>query len=69
MAATANSGRLMPEQVWDDNPPGHPPGTPTFSATPLGWTHAQLVRLAWSIDAGEPVERPRLVACRYAEDC
>ena len=69
MAATANSGRLMPEQVWDDNPPGYAPGTPTFSATPLGWTHAQLVRLAWSIDAGEPVERPSVVACRYAKDC
>jgi glucoamylase len=65
MAATANSGRLMPEQVWDDKPPGYPAGTPTFSATPLGWTHAQLVRLAWSIDAGEPVERPSVVARRY----
>jgi glucoamylase len=65
MAATANSGRLMPEQVWDDNPPGYPAGTPTFSATPLGWTHAQLVRLAWSIDAGKPVERPSVVARRY----
>ena len=53
IAATANSGRLLPEQVWDDQPPlGHTPGTPTFSATPLGWTHAQLVRLAWSVDAG-----------------
>jgi glucoamylase len=67
MAATANSGRLMPEQVWDDQPPpGHTPGTPTFSATPLGWTHAQLVRLAWSLDAGQPVERPAVVARRYA---
>ena len=65
MAATANSGRLMPEQVWDDNPPGYPAGTPNFSATPLGWTHAQLVRLAWSIDAGKPVERPSVVARRY----
>jgi hypothetical protein len=40
-------------------------GTPTFSATPLGWTHAQLVRLAWSLDAGHPVERPAVVARRY----
>jgi glucoamylase len=67
MAATANSGRLMPEQVWDDQPPpGYTPGTPTFSATPLGWTHAQLVRLAWSLDAGKPVEQPSVVARRYA---
>jgi glucoamylase len=73
MAATANDGLLMPEQVWDENPPsgspGYEPGTPTFSATPLGWTHAQLVRLAWSIDAGRPVERPGIVACRYAGAC
>src|SRR6185436_16109397 len=44
IARTANSGLLLPEQVWDDQPPpGHTAGTPTFSATPLGWTHAQLV--------------------------
>ena len=62
IAATANSGRLLPEQVWDNNPPsgrpGYQPGRGTFSATPLGWTHAQFVRLAWSIDAGRPVEQP-----------
>ncbi len=66
IAATANSGRLLPEQVWDDQPPpGYTPGTPDFSATPLGWTHAQLVRLAWSLDAGRPVEQPSVVARRY----
>jgi len=69
----ANSGLLLPEQVWDDNPPsgqpGYQPGLGTFSATPLGWTHAQFVRLAWSIDAGHPVERPAIVACRYALVC
>jgi glucoamylase len=66
MANTANRGRLLPEQVWDDQPPpGYTSGTADFSATPLGWTHAQLVRLAWSIDAGQPVERPSVVARRY----
>jgi glucoamylase len=66
IANTANSGRLLPEQVWDDQPPpGYTPGDPTFSATPLGWTHAQLVRLAWSLDAGRPVEQPSVVAKRY----
>jgi glucoamylase len=73
MAATANSGLLMPEQVWDENPPagrpGYEPGTGTFSATPLGWTHGQFVRLAWSIDAGRPVEQPAVVACRYVREC
>ena len=48
---------------------GFPPGEGTFSATPLGWTHAQFVRLAWSIDAGRLVERPRIVACRYTGTC
>jgi hypothetical protein len=28
--------------------------------------HAQLVRLAWSVDAGRPVEQPSVVARRYA---
>jgi glucoamylase len=73
MAATANDAGLLPEQVWDDNPPagqpGFPPGRPTFSATPLAWTHAQLIRLAWSISAGSPVEQPAVVACRYVRTC
>ena len=62
---------MLPEQVWDDAPPpGETPGKGTRSATPLGWTHAQFVRLAWSIDAGKPVERPAIVACRYTRtDC
>jgi glucoamylase len=60
---------MLPEQVWDGQPPGFPAGTGTGSATPLGWTHAQFVRLAWSIDAGRPVERPAVVACRYTRSC
>jgi glucoamylase len=40
-----------------------------LSATPLAWTHAQFIRLAWSIDAGRPVERLSIVACRYAKRC
>jgi glucoamylase len=57
---------MLPEQVWDGRSPSTKPGGGTRSATPLAWTHAQLVRLAWSIDAGRPVEQPRVVACRYA---
>ena len=60
---------MLPEQVWDGRPPtgtaGHAAGEGTRSATPLAWTHAQYVRLAWSIDAGTPIERPSIVACRY----
>ncbi|MBA2515196.1 MAG: hypothetical protein H0V26_12875, partial [Solirubrobacterales bacterium] len=44
-------------------------GEGTFSATPPAWSHAQLVRLAWSIDAGRPIERPSVVACRYTGAC
>jgi glucoamylase len=71
IANTANDGLMLPEQVWDDQPPpGETSGKGTRSATPLAWTHAQFVRLAWSIDAGEPIERPSIVACRYTgTDC
>ncbi|CAA9346720.1 MAG: GH15 [uncultured Nocardioidaceae bacterium] len=69
--AADDESRFMAEQVWDHRPPAGTgsefrPGEPTFAATPLTWTHAQFVRLARSIDAGEPVETPRVVACRYA---
>jgi glucoamylase len=61
---------MLAEQVWDQNPPsgspGHRSGEGTRSATPLVWSHAQLVRLAWSIQRGRPVETPAVVARRYA---
>ena len=69
IAASANDGLMLPEQVWDGQPPaGERAGTGTRSATPLAWTHAQFVRLAWSIQAGKPVERPAIVACRYQQE-
>ena len=71
LAASANRGYLLPEQVWDHYPPGGTPGfrpgTPTFSATPLAWTHAQFIRLAGDIAAGSVVEQPQVVAKRYAQ--
>jgi len=67
MAATANAGHMLPEQVWDGaGGGGFTFGEGTGSATPLAWTMAQFVRLAHSIDAGRPVETPALVAERYA---
>ena len=73
MAAAASSALMLPEQVWDGRPPSSgaaaTPGKGTRSATPLAWSHAQFVRLALSIDAGAPVERPAIVACRYAVVC
>jgi glucoamylase len=69
IAKAGNAGYMLPEQVWDDFPPSGKPGFPrgegTFSATPLAWTHAQFIRLAWSIDAGHPVEQPSIVYDRY----
>jgi glucoamylase len=72
IAKSANDGWMLPEQVWDGNPPTgplFPPGEGTTSATPLAWTHAQFLRLAWSIEAGRPVELPIAVACRYTGRC
>lgn len=73
MAATANDGFLIPEQVWDLNAPGGQPGfgpgAATTSATPLAWSHAQYVRLVWSLVARHPVEQPTIVACRYTRVC
>jgi glucoamylase len=75
IAGSANDGGMIAEQVWDGRAPtgtraGGPLGAGTRSATPLSWSHAQLVRLAWSLEAGAPVEQPRIVACRYVRtDC
>jgi glucoamylase len=69
IANTANDGLMLPEQVWDDvPPPGEVSGRQTRSSAPLAWTHGQFVRLAWSIDAGLPIERPAIVACRYQQE-
>jgi glucoamylase len=69
MAATAGAGLMMAEQVWDDQPPsgrpGYAPGTNTTSATPLVWTHAQYIRLATNVAAGQVQEQPAEVAARY----
>jgi glucoamylase len=70
IADAGNDGGMIPEQVWDGRPPtSRPAGEGTFSATPLAWSHAQLVRLAWSIEARGPVEQPSIVACRYVRTC
>ncbi|MEU8244383.1 glycoside hydrolase family 15 protein [Actinoplanes missouriensis] len=65
MARAAGPSLVLPEQVWDRQPPYRPAGTPTTSATPLTWTHAQYLRLAENVAAGRIVEQPRVVAERY----
>jgi glucoamylase len=69
LSRSANAGDLLPEQVWDDRPPAGVPmlarNFGTSSATPLAWTHAQFIRLAFDIAAGRLLEQPSIVADRY----
>jgi glucoamylase len=65
MSRAAGPGDMLPEQVWDQYPPAIAPGTPTYSATPLAWTHAQYIRLAWDLQEGRVAEQPAAVADRY----
>ena len=70
MAGFANSGRMLPEQVWDRE---HATeynwefGKGTGAATPLAWSMAQYVRLAHGVDAGAPVETPSILRDRYVD--
>ena len=61
---------MISEQVWDGRPPTGEPCCPagegTRAATPLVWSHAGLVRLAWTIQRGAPVDQQDVVADRYA---
>jgi glucoamylase len=43
-------------------------GRGTSSATPLAWTHAEFIRLAFDIAAGRLLEQPFIVADRYLRD-
>ena len=70
MAGFGNSGRMLPEQVWDREHPtdyGWEFGEGTGGATPLAWSMAGFIRLAHGVDAGEPVETPSVVRDRYVE--
>jgi len=69
MVAATGQSDMLAEQVWDGRPPTGrpccPAGEGTRSATPLTWSHAQLVRLAWTIQRGRPVDQQAVVARRY----
>jgi GH15 family glucan-1,4-alpha-glucosidase len=60
LAAFANEGLMIPEQVWETS------GTGTRSATPLAWSMAQFIRLAMNIEKGRNLEMPKVVWERYA---
>jgi glucoamylase len=69
MAAATGSGDMLAEQVWDGRAPTGKsccaPGEGTRSATPLVWSHAGLIRLAWTIQLGRPADQQPVVANRY----
>ncbi|HET6627837.1 MAG TPA: hypothetical protein VFG63_15710, partial [Nocardioidaceae bacterium] len=69
MAAATGPGDMLAEQVWDGRPPTGQrcchAGEGTRAATPLVWSHAGLVRLAWTIQRGAPVDRQGVVVRRY----
>ncbi len=68
MARATGAADMLAEQVWDGRPPtNRPAGEGTRSATPLTWSHAGLVRLAWTMQQGRPVDRQAVVADRYAD--
>jgi glucoamylase len=69
MARASGPSDMLAEQVWDGRPPTGQPccrlGEGTRSATPLIWSHAALVRLAWTIQRGTPVDEQLVVSRRY----
>ena len=77
MAAFANEGLMIPEQIWDkkETPkrvdkqfiPELKFGEGTGSATPLAWSMAQFIRLAVNIKAGSNLDTPKIVFERYVQ--
>lgn len=68
MAGMVDGCGMLPEQVWDAaNIPERrlKLGRATGSAMPLAWAHAEYIKLACSIAAGYPVDRPEPVWARY----
>jgi glucoamylase len=68
MRASASSGGMLPEQVWDG--PDLPRlglflGRPSGSAMPLAWAHAEYVKLVRSIALGRAIDRPEAAWNRY----
>ncbi len=70
MEGFANEGGMLPEQVWDaeDSSDGKMKrGSPTGSAMPLCWTHAEYVSLVRSHKDGVCFDRIEPVYQRYAK--
>ena len=70
MLRFANSGGMIPEQVWDraDGTASHFAfGSGTGSATPLAWSMAQFIRLVVCAEEKRIVEQPSVVAEHFAK--
>jgi glucoamylase len=68
MAAFANDGGMLPEQIWDtDDIPerGLFLGRATGSAMPLAWAHAEYVKLLRSLRDGRVFDTPSQTVERY----
>ena len=70
LAAFANDGLMIPEQVWDRQESPNEIfrfGKGTGSATPLAWSMAQFIRLAINLQHGRNLDTPAVVAQRYVD--
>jgi len=70
MSAMAGRSGMLPEQVWDGSTVAEKrllPGSPTGSAMPLAWTHAEFVKLLLSSQRGATFDCPRAVFDRYRQ--
>jgi glucoamylase len=68
MEANASPGGLLPEQVWDGAPMPELellPGTPSGSAMPLVWAHAEHIKLLRSLADGAVFDLPPQPVRRY----
>ncbi len=68
MQRFANSGGMIPEQVWDRANPTSSEftfGQGTGSATPLAWSMAQFIRLVVCAEEKRVVEQPTVVADHF----
>ena len=70
MSLFANSGGMIPEQIWDQADPTESHfvfGSGTGSATPLAWSMAQFIRLVVCIEEKRIVEQPAIVASHFLQ--
>jgi glucoamylase len=70
MEASASSGGLIPEQIWDSaDLPKHELflGRPSGSAMPLVWAHAEHIKLLRSLRDGEVFDMPPQTYRRYVK--